>query len=177
VRVGRLATRALADVNAFSRVEIVNPTREVFTDFNDAPLQARLADGVTVDGNPARVIPNTALHLRDNVRNIGAASGQNLRDANLLKLRITYGYRPSVPIARQALLGAWNVANGFAPPTDAYHATLLAAGRIPVVVQASVRMESEPIENSAMVARTGAPGGGTGTSSSRAIWSFRLTLR
>lgn len=154
--------RALADVTAHSRVEIINPTREAF-EFNDPRLQQRLADGFDrVDGARARVIPNAALHLRADAGEIGAASGMNRRDANLLKLRITYGYQPRIPVASNALLGAWGVANGFSPPTDPYHATLLAAGRIPVVIHATLRMESEPVENVAMVRRSGGPGGGMG---------------
>ncbi len=159
------SARAKADLAAHARIEILNPVRESF-EWNDPALQALIGAGFpTVSGNTPRVIPNTALNLRPNAGAVRPASGQNLYDANLLKLRITYGYQPRIPIASQLMVGAWSVAHGFSPPSDPYQQALVANGRIPIVAQASVRMESEPVENIAMASRAGGPstGGGGGS--------------
>ncbi|MCW7540696.1 pilus assembly protein [Aquabacterium sp. A7-Y] len=159
--------RAAADLEANAQLEILNPVRESF-EWNDPKLQATLGEKFPkVRGATPRVIPNTALHLREGAEAVRPASSQNLYDANLLKLRITYGYEPRIPIANKLLLGAWSAASGFRPPDDPYQQALLARGRIPVVTHATVRMESEPVENVAMVSRSGGPsdggGGGGGT--------------
>lgn len=148
--------RAKADVAAFSRVQLINPTVESFNDWADPALASPVGKG-------SRTIPNAALHLRANAKEVRSASGQNLYDANVLKIRIVYGYEPRIPIARQLLLGAWNL---MAPPTGA-EGVAVASGRIPIVVEATMRMASEPVESSSVqtlasldaAALAAAPGG------------------
>ena len=83
--------RASADMQGNYRIELLNPTRASFDDFNDPALKK----GLETD---ARVIPNHGLAMRDPAR-ISKPSKQNIFDANLLKLRITHGYRPGVLMA------------------------------------------------------------------------------
>jgi outer membrane protein OmpA-like peptidoglycan-associated protein/uncharacterized membrane protein (UPF0127 family) len=149
--------RASADFATSSRIELLNPTRESFDDWHDPRLQA------TLQTNGKRVIPNRQLarNLGDratleslgdqrNVREVAgswvkAKSGQSLSDANLLKIRITHGYRPSVP-----LMGM--VYNRFLrwmdTGNDAFATTLLNQGRIPVVSHVTVQMQTDAIEGS-----------------------------
>ena len=139
-------TKALAEA-PFARIEILSPTRESFNDFHSPALATRMeATG--------RVIPNTHLaHLncpidrpacnRDPARN---ASGQTLQDANLLKLRISYG----IPVIKQIPLAGPFMARALAlldaSDGDAFRSGLIANGRIPIVAHTVMRMQSPAIE-------------------------------
>ena len=142
------ASRAKALAEApFTRIEILSPTRESFDDYHSPALAARL-------GASGRVIPNSNLaHLdcpidRPGCRNNPAAnaSGQTLHDANLLKLRITYG----IPTKKQIPLAGPFMARALAlldpADGDAFRADLIADGRIPVVAHTVMRMQSPAIE-------------------------------
>ena len=126
--------KALADTVANLRVEVLNPTKESFDDFNDAALEARYG---------ARAIVNSGQAYRDpNV--IGAASGQSIQDANLIKLRITHGYEPKVPLVNAIYR---RYLRWLDPGTDAFHTQLVNAGRIPVVANVTLQMQSDAIED------------------------------
>lgn len=138
--------RALAET-PFTRIEILSPTRESFDDFHSPALAARL-------GLSARVIPNTNIaHLDCPVDRPGCnrdpatnASGQTLQDANLLKLRITYGIpaRKQIPLAGPFMARALAVLNP--ADDDPFRAALVAGGRIPVITHTVMRMQSPAIE-------------------------------
>ncbi|MDI3491142.1 MAG: hypothetical protein PWP11_2419 [Thauera sp.] len=139
--------RALAEA-PFTRIEILSPTRESFDDFHSPALAARLRLS-------ARVIPNTNIaHLDCPVDRPGCSrdpatnsSGQTLQDANLLKLRITYGIpaHKQIPLAGPFMARALAVLN----PTDhdPFRAALVASGRIPVVTHIVMRMQSPAVES------------------------------
>lgn len=127
-----------------SRLEILSPTQEAFQDF-----------GVTVDGQ--QQIPNE--HLRFKPRDIGSASGVNLQDANILKIKVTYGYKLYVPLVNRVIAAALTV-------TDPGNAAFYQADppRLPIVAQATVRMQSNPYpdRNSSSGGNGGGGGGGGG---------------
>lgn len=141
--------RAQADLHAMAlRIEVLSPTAASFADYNSPERQRHWATA-------QRVIPNSALDELSCPRDRPAcnadptrnASGQTLADANLLKLRVTYGVPPGkqVPLAGklyvQALrLGLWS-------QPDTFVWGLLAAGRIPVVTHTVVRMQSDGFES------------------------------
>ncbi len=127
--------RAQADVAANVRIELLNPTKESFDDWNDPALQRTLGQG-------RRVIPNANLAFKDPAE-IKAHSGQNIHDANLIKLRITQGYQPAVPLVRQIYS---RYLKWLDPGTDAFHTQLVEAGRIPVVTHVTLQMQSDAIE-------------------------------
>ncbi len=86
--------RAAADLaQANVRIEVLSPTIESFDDYNSPALQAQLNTG------NARVIPNDNLGFIRCPRDVPGcnsdpntnSSGQTLADANLLKIRVTYG--------------------------------------------------------------------------------------
>lgn len=87
----RLALAAI-EANIYARLpggvelERLNPSAASFKDFAVHDPVAKV-----------KYIPNDNLEWRDTVK-IGATSKQNIRDANLLKLRVVYGYDLKVPI-------------------------------------------------------------------------------
>lgn len=154
--------RAQADVNANLRIELLNPTKESFDDWNEPALQQAVGQG-------RRVIPNGNLAFKDpgEVRN---RSGQNIHDANLIKLRFTQGYTLPVPLVRQLYS---QYLKWLDPGTDAFHTSMVAAGRIPVVTHVTLQMQSDAIEpdrpvsmpglgNSGQPGDPGSPSGGGG---------------
>jgi len=129
------------------RIEILSPTKESFDDFNSPALAAKLGAG--------RVIPNSNLaFISCPVDAPGCAadpghntSGQTLQDANLLKLRITYGIaeRRQIPLAGPFMNWALSILNK--DDTDAFRAGLVKGGRIPLVTHTVMRMQSPAFEN------------------------------
>ncbi len=146
---------------ALVRIEILSPTPESFIDYNSPALQAQLH--VT-----QRVIPNSALDELTCPRDVAGCaanpatnhSGQTLLDANLLKLRVTYG----IPAHKQMpLVGkfyTWALQQTNAAGSDTFKQGLIAAGAIPVVTSTVMRMQSDAIENDAMVSSPGKGNGG-----------------
>ena len=126
--------KALADTAANLRIEVLNPTRESFDDWGDASLEARYG---------ARAIVNSGQAYKDPSA-IGAASGQSIQDANLIKLRITHGYEPKVPLVNAIYR---RYLQWLDPGTDAFHTQLVNAGRIPVVANVTLQMQSDAIED------------------------------
>lgn len=131
-------------------IELLNPTKECFNDWNDAARQAALHTG------SRRVIPNSGQVFKD--QKIGATSGQTIQDANLIKLRITHGYLPKVPLIKN-LYGIY--LKWLDPHTDAFQTKLLNDGRIPVVNSVTLHMQSDAIEPGSPVSSPGPGNGGT----------------
>jgi Flp pilus assembly protein TadG len=150
--VAEAAAKAGADVADNLRIELLNPTKEGFNDWNDPALQALLKTG------GRRVIPNSALATRG--LKIGSSSGQSLQDANLLKIKITHGYLPKVPFVSKFYI---TYLKWLDPHTDAFYSKLVDAGRIPVVTHVTVEMQSDAIESDATVSIPGPGNGGNPT--------------
>jgi uncharacterized membrane protein (UPF0127 family)/Flp pilus assembly protein TadG len=132
-------------------IELLNPTKESFADWNDPARQAALKTN-------RRVIPNGGQAYKD--QKVGATSGQTIQDANLIKLRITQGYLPKVPLVKN-LYGVY--LKWLDPQTDAFHTKLLAEGRIPVVTHVTMHMQSDAIEPGVPVSSPGPGNGGKPT--------------
>ena len=144
--------RANADTAGNVNIELLNPTRESFADWNDTDLQAALKTG------GKRVIPNVGQAFKN--QDIGPASGQSIQDANLIKLRITHGYLPKVPLISRLYTKylKWQDLGD-----DAFHTRLVNDGRIPVVTHITLHMQSDAIEPDAPVSSPGQGNGGTAT--------------
>ena len=84
-------------------------------------------------------------------------SGQTLADANLLKLRVTWGLPPAKQVPLAGRFFTWALRT-LTPDDDAFRRGLVEAGRIPLVSQVTLRMQSDAIENTAMQARPDAAG-------------------
>ncbi len=109
--------------DVFTHIEILNPTQEAFEHFKVRSRET----GVDV-------IPNS--HLRHQSTRIDDASGVNLSDANLLKIRVTHGFDLQVPLVSR-LVGA------VMSQVDPAHAHYYVAGKMPLTSVATVRMQSE----------------------------------
>ena len=128
--------KALEEVEDSVGIEMLNPTAESFEDFNDKDLQKSLG------GNTQRVIPNGGLAYKK-AAIVPAASGQNIHDANLLKLRITHAYKPQVPLVAAIYT---RYLTWLDDGVSAFNTKMIRAGRVPVVTQVTLHMQSDAIE-------------------------------
>lgn len=158
---------AQTDLATALRIEIISPTRESFDDYYSPAAARRLRTS-------SRVIPSSQLGVlacpadrancnADPTRN---RSGQTLTDANLLKLRVTWGLPPAKQVPLAGRFFTWALRT-LSPDHDAFRRGLVEAGRIPLVSQVTLRMQSDAIENAAIQARpdTTAPDRPSGTTS------------
>ena len=154
--VAELATataRANTDITPTSlQIELLSPTKESFDDYASPRLSTKYA-------TKARVIPNNNLSaINCPSDNAGCNknptvnhSGQTLSDANLLRVKITYG----IPAAKQIpLVGRFYVMVlrgltdlGIAAETEPFKLALLQQGRIPMVTHTTMRMQSDAFED------------------------------
>lgn len=145
IRMGAARAAAWGDGALYLRVERMNPSPQSFSDF-----------GLTDPATNQRYIPNDNLEWR-NANIVGSQSRQNIRDANILKLRTVYGYEMKVPLiaglVRRVMcsgttgVGAWDVSllDALSPAsTDCllYYMN----GRIPIESFAIIEMQSRAIE-------------------------------
>lgn len=151
------AAKAAKDLDAAGlRIEILSPTQESFQDYNSPALQEKYK---TKD----EVIPNVGLEELSCPRDVKScksdpksnASGQTLLDANLLKLRITYGIPKTKQMPFVGRMYTWALGKMGAGSDDAFTKGLIEAGRIPLVSHVVLRMQSDAIKNSAMVSNPG----------------------
>lgn len=133
--VAESAARAALDMQGNYRLELINPTKASFDDFSEPALKEK-------HNTSARVLPNSSLALR-NPSIIKASSGQNIFDANLLKVRITHGYRPGVPLVAKVFASGLKAADD---GQDKFVSALLAKGRVPVVSEITLHMNSDAFE-------------------------------
>lgn len=153
------AKKAREDLANNLQIEIINPTQESFVDWNDAALSATLGKGKGPNGSNARVIRNTGQSHAGN--QVGKESGQTIQEANLLKIRVTHGYKPAVPVMSKLFLYFYRHVFSQSSLTT-FEKQLLDNERIPVIMQATVQMQSHPIWQQAMASIKNPPGGGDG---------------
>lgn len=137
-------------------IEILSPTRESFDDYASPKAQEALkAD--------APVIPSVGLDELQCPRDVPGCnkdpktnkSGQTLSDANLLKLKVTYGIPPAKQMPLVGLFYTWALDKTGAVAGDAFAQALVKAGRIPVVAHTVMRMQSDAIRNDGMASIPG----------------------
>ncbi|PFH09432.1 uncharacterized membrane protein (UPF0127 family) [Collimonas sp. PA-H2] len=133
-------------------IELLNPTKESFDDWKDDSLTQTV-------GNGKRVIPNRNLAFKDPGK-IGGSSGQSLQDANVIKVRITQGYAPKVPLMG---LIYTKYLKWLDTKTDPVYTQLVSNGRIPVVTDVTMQMQSDAIEPDNPVSVPGMGNGGNPT--------------
>lgn len=130
------------------QIEILSPTKESFDDYNSPALAAKLKI-------KSRVIPNSNLaFIKCPIDVPGCksdpktnASGQTLADANLLKIRITYGIPESkqIPFVRRFMSFILDKLN--ATDTDLFRQYLIKNKRTPIVAHTIIRMQSPAYES------------------------------
>ncbi|MET0064427.1 MAG: DUF6531 domain-containing protein, partial [Candidatus Thiodiazotropha endolucinida] len=121
-------TRASLDVqdSRFTEIEIINPTIEAFDEYGREIVDPRT-------GDVHFGIPNS--HLRWRARDVGR-SGVNIQDANLLKVKVTYGYQLKVPLMDRVIPAVMRL-------VDPAHIHYYNARRLPITSVATVRMQSD----------------------------------
>ena len=144
---------AKTEVATNTNIEVLNPTAESFADFNDEALQKVL--GIT---GSARVIPNGGLAFR-HASVVRSNSGQNIQDANLLKLRITHGFKLKVPL--MGLIYS-KYLTWLDTGANTFNTAMIKDQRVPVVTHVTLQMQSDAIEDK-IVSTPGAGNGGTPT--------------
>ncbi|NUF85946.1 TadE/TadG family type IV pilus assembly protein, partial [Acinetobacter seifertii] len=110
--------------SAFISMHMVNPSKASFDDWSD-PILAKAYQIKT--GQIVRIIPNDNLDTKS--KKIKDKSKQNIQDANVLKLRFTYGYEPRIPMMKNIFSA---LTSFFTSNRDAVNLRILAAGRIPI---------------------------------------------
>lgn len=133
--------RVMGDVQTDARIRILNPTQEAFADF-----------GEDVEG--VQEIPNDRLHTRSTA--LGAQSGLNIQDANLLRIEVTYGYELKVPLVNWFItrtLLMFPRSGGY----DAFEQQLLRRTMLPIVATSTVRMQSPARMSDLVVSRADMP--------------------
>jgi hypothetical protein len=134
--------RINAELATDARIRILNPTREAFDDFGEE------VDGVTE-------IPNDHLHTRSTT--VGASSGLNIQDANLLRVQITYGYELKVPLVNWFISRVLLAVRAGGSNMDAFEQQLLRRMRLPIIATSTVRMQSPVRMSDMVVARADLP--------------------
>lgn len=133
--------RVYAEMGTNARIRILNPTQEAFADFSE-----------DIDG--IREIPNDRLHVRSTA--LGAQSGLNIQDANLLRVEITYGYELKVPLVNWFItrtLLAFRRSSNY----DAFEQQLLRRTLLPIVSTSTVRMQSPARMSDLVMSRADMP--------------------
>ncbi|MCP5359512.1 MAG: DUF192 domain-containing protein [Sinobacteraceae bacterium] len=108
-----------------TRLWIENPTARAAADFAE------------IDDSGRRVIPNDGLEVRNP---LGARSGQTLREANVLAIRVRYCRVLVMPLIRDLLPAMLRTAL-----PQPFNQLCLAQGRLPIDARAVVHMQS-PVE-------------------------------
>ncbi|MRX20114.1 OmpA family protein, partial [Pseudoduganella sp. FT9W] len=130
-------------------IEMLNPTKEAFEDWNDEKLQTLL------DTKGKRVISNRGLGLSTDA--VRANSGESRQDANLIKLRIMQGIKPAVPVVGSIYTAYLKYLD---TGSDANRSALIQKGLIPVVTNVTMQMQSDAIEPDHPVSSPGSGNGG-----------------
>ena len=114
-------------------ITLLNPTQESFRDF-----------GVVENG--ITQIPNDNLRYRSTTP--GANSGQSIQDANLLKVQVVYGYQLAIPLVNRTITAMAEILD---PANMLYYGN----GRIPILAQATVRMQDAAYDQTGYVSSPG----------------------
>lgn len=140
VRDGTYAiTRSVVIANdpTATKIEILNPTSATFAEHGEAK------DVEDNHGNQRNVvaIPNSHLKMRDHadVKN----DGLNVQDANLLKIRVTYGYPMRIPVLDMEIPGVRETMRMVMMQMDPDNWMYYIRGMLPIQATATIRMQSE----------------------------------
>ena len=125
-----------------THIGIISPTRAVFDEFKTAQF----------DGTEG--IPNDSLAFRSTTH---GASGLSVQDANVLKIRVVYGYKMIVPVIDKIVIGIFR--NAFYKGLSTQEVAMLESGRLPIVAQAIVRMQTPILDRNLLADASGGNGG------------------
>jgi len=129
-----------------TQIKLISPTKAAFADW-----KAREFDGV-------EAIPNDSLMFRS--KSPGKSSGLTIQDANVLKIRVVYGYKMIVPVIDKIVIAIFR--EGLYQGMSAQEIAMLESGRLPIVSQAVVRMQTPIRDRDLLASTTGAGDGDSG---------------
>ncbi|MDQ1091452.1 Flp pilus assembly protein TadG [Xanthomonas sacchari] len=118
------------EVQLFSRIEVIAPTRAAFNEFRERQY----------DGHYA--LPNDSLAFRN--ANVGG-SQVNVQDANILKIKVTYNMPLIVPFVDRVIVGLSDLVSGgesYTPASMLFEEPISGHRRLPIESYAVVRMQS-----------------------------------
>lgn len=122
------------DESRFMKIEIISPNEAAFDACNNTQLQKIL-------NTTNKVIPNK----HNDIQNYKCSDPNiSISQANVLKLRITYGYKPKIPLAKDMFVSIASFVRG---SQEKFDLKLLASDRIPITVDVSAQMLSPAVEN------------------------------
>lgn len=122
------------DEAPFMKIEIISPSERAFAACNNAQLQKIL-------NTTNKVIPNK---YSDTQNYQCSDPNISIGEANVLKLRITYGYEPKMPLVKNMFVSVASFVRG---SQEAFDLKLLNNNRIPITVDVSAQMLSPAVEN------------------------------
>lgn len=137
-------TRAMPDARINLQLNILNPTREAFSDH------------ALRDHRGRRYLPFRNLE-RASTRP-GRRSHINVQDATLLRVQAVYGYELKVPYAGAFILQAVRMATRWTKAYGARERVMIASGRLPIVTTATVRMQTRAFSGRQFPLRSDLPG-------------------
>lgn len=129
---------AVNDITA-TKIKLINPVPESFN------AHGFFKDVEDRHGNAhhTRIIPNS--HLRFN-EGSAKSDGLTLKDANLLKIEVTYGYQMRLPVLDMKIPGVAWVMRNLMIHVDQDNWMYYVRGMLPLKATATVRMQSEAWE-------------------------------
>ena len=142
--------KAQADTSVNAKIDLLNPTKESFEDWSDPALAAK---------NGAKTIPNAGQSFK-NPSVIKSSSGQNIQDANLIKLKISHGYELKVPLAGTMIQFMMKTMDN---NKDAFATAMYSQRRIPLVTNITMQMQSDAIESGSPISVAGMGNNGSPT--------------
>lgn len=116
-------------------LEILSPTKAMFSDFRDAPLSR--ARGRATIRNDFLAEQHAAHQARGWASGIGPASGKDIFEANTLRLRLTVLYAPLMP-------GIGMIVRMIPPTGDPRADHARRRGMLAIVIEAGTAMHSHP---------------------------------
>ncbi len=127
----------IANDPSATSIEILNPTAASFAEHGE------LQDVTDNHGNRRQVsaIPNSHLRVRNHTEI--KSDGLNIQDANLLKIRTTFGYQMRLPVLDMRIPGMDFALRSVMMKVDPDNWMYYIRGMLPLQSTATVRMQSE----------------------------------
>jgi hypothetical protein len=115
--------RATVSSNLYARLTLLRPSAAAFADF------------ATTQGND-RILRNDSLLQQSQIA--GASSHETVQQANVLQIQVSYCHELIVPLINRVLPRLLQMLDA-----DAWHQACYVMGRVPLVAQATVNLQSD----------------------------------
>ncbi len=140
--------RAYKDLLKSTCIEYLNPTQQAFTDwgFIEFSGEDRHLYQIPTDTlryrKPLTYYDNVTSRTATDAQLKGSMSNKTLAEANVLHLRINYGYKLSVPIANKMILAGYTAAVYLTRSFNAFETSMLDVDKLPLSAEGAVGMQS-----------------------------------